>query len=134
MAKKQYKKGHKVQLTKNFSSVEFDSKGNNTDDKWTIIDIDHVKKLQELRDILGKPCHITSAYRGPTHNKAVGGVNASRHLFGDATDIIVRGATIDEVVEAAERLNFKGIGAYNTFVHLDSRPGNKARWDFRKKK
>jgi hypothetical protein len=37
-------------------------------------------KLQALRDRLGKPLIIRSAYRSPKHNRAVGGAQASKHL------------------------------------------------------
>jgi uncharacterized protein YcbK (DUF882 family) len=129
---RQYKKGHRVQLTKNFWSTEFDSKGGYADETYTIIDLDHVEKLQKLRDVVGKSIRITSAYRSPTHNKKVGGATKSRHLKGDATDIQIQGMTSQEIADLAEELDFKGIGIYNTFVHLDSRDGRKARWDFRR--
>lgn len=130
---RKYKKGVKVQLTKNFSSTEFDSKGGYPDEEWTIIDLDHVKNLQKLRDKVGTPCTITSAYRSPTHNAKVGGASNSRHKEGDATDVQFAGKTPKEVAAAAEEIGFQGIGIYDVFVHVDSRPGKKARWDFRTK-
>jgi uncharacterized protein YcbK (DUF882 family) len=136
---KRYKKGQAVKLTTNFWSTEFDSKGGHSDEEWTLIDLDHVKKLQELRDELNKLkrkkvfVRITSGYRSPTQNKAVGGVSRSRHVVGDATDIVVEGVLPNEVADLAEVLGFNGIGRYDTFTHVDSRP-YKARWDFRKKK
>ena len=129
---KRYKKGVRTRITKNFWSTEFDSKGGYEDEKWTLIDVDHVEKLQELRDKLGVSCKITSGFRGPTHNRAVGGASRSRHLMGDATDVQFKGISPDDVADAAEELGFDGIGRYNTFTHLDSR-GHKARWDFRRK-
>ena len=51
--KKKYKKGIRVQLSKNFWSTEFDSKSNYGDEEWTIIDTEHVEKLQKLREKLG---------------------------------------------------------------------------------
>ena len=44
-------------------------------------------KLQALRDRLGKPLIVRSAYRSPEHNRAVGGAKASKHLEGVAVDI-----------------------------------------------
>lgn len=129
---KQYKKGVRTQITKNFWSTEFDSKGGYEDEKWTLIDVDHVKMLQKLRDKLGASCKITSGYRSPTHNAAVGGSSRSRHKVGDATDVQFKGVSPDDVADAAEELGFDGIGRYNTFTHVDSR-GSKARWDFRRK-
>lgn len=43
--------------------------------------------LQPLRDSYQKPIKISSGYRCPLLNKAVGGVSASQHLKGEAADI-----------------------------------------------
>ena len=45
--------------------------------------------LQPLRDALGRPVRITSGFRCPKLNKAVGGATTSRHLSGQAADIAV---------------------------------------------
>jgi zinc D-Ala-D-Ala carboxypeptidase len=44
-------------------------------------------KLQALRDRLGKPLIVRSAYRSPEHNRAVGGAPRSKHMDGTAFDI-----------------------------------------------
>jgi len=46
-----------------------------------------VNVLQPLRDAVGHPIQITSGYRSPKVNKAVGGAKKSDHLFGYAADI-----------------------------------------------
>lgn len=43
--------------------------------------------LDPLRELYGKPIHISSGYRCPRLNKAVGGVANSQHLTGQAADI-----------------------------------------------
>jgi hypothetical protein len=43
--------------------------------------------LDAWRVAYGGPRIVNSAYRNPVHNNAVGGVPASRHLFGDAADL-----------------------------------------------
>ena len=48
-----------------------------------------VRILQPLRDAIGRPVRITSGFRCPKLNKAVGGVPTSRHLTGQAADIAV---------------------------------------------
>lgn len=45
--------------------------------------------LESVRIRYGKPIRITSGYRSPTLNKAVGGVNNSKHLYGLAVDISI---------------------------------------------
>lgn len=46
------------------------------------------KLLQPLRDILGKSIMVTSGYRSPEVNKAVGGVPTSQHMKGEAADLV----------------------------------------------
>ncbi len=55
-------------------------------------------KLQALRDRLGKPLIVRSAYHSPEHNRAVGGARASKHMDGTEegagdTDGVVRLST-----------------------------------------
>ena len=126
---KTFKKGDKAKLSANFSVAEFECKCDSCDE--TVINLDHVKRLQQLRDDLGSTITISSAYRCPAHNSAVGGEKNSMHMKGHATDITVKGMTPDEVADASEK--FDGLGRYDTFTHIDSR-GSKARWDFRAKK
>ena len=128
---KQYKKGVKTKITKNFSSNEFDCKCKNSNCQWTYIDVDHVKKLQKKRNKWKKPVKITSGYRCEDYNRLVGGATKSRHKVGDATDFEVEGLSPKEAANDCE--DFDGLGRYDTFTHADSR-GYKARWDFTKKK
>ena len=46
--------------------------------------------LQPIRDGLG-PVHVTSGYRCPALNKAIGGSASSAHSYGRAADIVVTG-------------------------------------------
>lgn len=43
--------------------------------------------LQPLRDALGVPIRVSSGYRSPRLNRAVGGSATSQHLVGQAADI-----------------------------------------------
>ena len=88
-----------------------------------------VSVLQNIRTHFGKPVTITSAYRTPAHNKKVGGVSDSQHLYGAAADIKVKGVSPERVAQYAEKLltGKGGIGVYDSFVHIDVRP-TKARW------
>jgi zinc D-Ala-D-Ala carboxypeptidase len=44
--------------------------------------------LERIRTTLNAPVVITSAYRGPMVNRAVGGVSSSDHMTGQAADIV----------------------------------------------
>lgn len=78
-------------------------------------------KLQALREKLGKPLIVRSAYRSREHNKAVGGAKASKHVEGTAFDISM--ANHDPVVfeAAAREVGFLGFGYYprSGFIHID---------------
>ena len=93
------------------------------------IDSELVNVLQKIRTHFGKAVTITSAYRTPGRNKAVGGETYSQHLYGRAADIKVKGVTPKAVAAYAETLlkNKGGIGTYSTFTHVDVR-STKARW------
>lgn len=93
------------------------------------IDTELVNVLQKIRTHFGKSVTITSAYRTPTRNKAVGGETYSQHQYGKAADIKVNGVTPKKVSAYAEKLLPKsgGIGTYGTFTHIDVR-STKARW------
>ena len=126
-------------MTKNFSKEEFDC----NDGSEMPINIYHnmvkvANQLQALRDYIGKPIQVNSAYRSEEYNASIGGVKNSQHIMGRAADIVIKGMTPIEVSKVIEELIDKGdilqggIGIYSSFVHYDIR-GNKARWDYSKK-
>ena len=44
--------------------------------------------LERIRATLGVPVIVTSGYRAPAVNRAVGGVTSSDHIQGHAADIV----------------------------------------------
>lgn len=60
--------------------------------------------LQPLRDRLGRPVVVSSGYRSPAVNTAVGGALASAHMSGRAADITVPGMSPLEVCQAIRTL------------------------------
>ena len=92
--------------------------------------------LQCIREHFGKAVTITSGYRTPAHNAAVGGAKSSQHLLGRAADIRVQGVSVEDVAAYAESLmpDWGGVGRYpikagraTGWVHVDTR-ADKARW------
>jgi uncharacterized protein YcbK (DUF882 family) len=75
--------------------------------------------LQTIRDHLGKPIRVNSAFRSPAHNKAIGGASNSLHTLGLAADVVIDGMTPIEVASLANDMGLGGIKAYPTFTHID---------------
>ncbi|WP_114964308.1 YcbK family protein [Alkalilacustris brevis] len=81
-------------------------------------------RLQALRDRLGKPLIVRSAYRSPAHNRNVGGTPASKHMEGTAFDIAMANHDPEVFEAAAREVGFLGFGFYprSGFMHIDLGP------------
>lgn len=64
--------------------------------------------LDPLREELGVPIRVTSAYRSPRVNAAVGGSSTSRHMLGLAADIKAKGFDARQVVATIDRMQQEG--------------------------
>ena len=87
-----------------------------------------VRIADQIREHFGSPARVISGLRCPAHNSSptVGGATGSRHIKGDAADIVVKGVAPRTVAQYAESIGIKGIGLYETskdgyFVHIDTR-------------
>lgn len=93
------------------------------------MDDEFMDKLQTLRENVGFPLYITSAYRDVTHSieakkieegKSKGGT----HTLGCAVDIKIQGAQAVVLLKKALEIGFTGFGisqtGKNRFIHLDS--------------
>jgi hypothetical protein len=95
-----------------------------------------VANIQELQAKLLErypELKVTSGYRDPAHNAAVGGAKNSQHTHGRAIDMSFKGiddARQREIVEYARQLGARGLGYYpnSQSVHFDVRPGAPAAW------
>jgi hypothetical protein len=105
---------------KNFTPREIACKGTGQ----LMVDETALDKLQELRDALGVPLIIVSAYRSPEHNKAVGGAQNSYHMKGCAFDVSMANQDPDVFEIAAREVGFRGFGYYakQGFLHIDLGP------------
>lgn len=91
-----------TQLTKNFSLEELTAsataKAKKIDNTPTLQVRANLEKLckevlQPIRDKYGKAITVTSGYRSPKLNAAVGGVKTSQHMVGQAADIKCTGTS-----------------------------------------
>ncbi len=74
-----------------------------------------------VRGHFGAPAIVSSGVRCPTHNEAVGGAAASRHMAGKAMDFTVRGRSAAEVlsyVQAQPETRY-AYAIDGNFVHMD---------------
>ena len=87
-------------------------------------------KLQYIRDIVGKPLYINSAYRDKLVNSAVGGSRTSFHCIGSAADVSIMNLdkdeqkTLEKAIYSSHPCEFI---KYDTFYHIAydfSRLGN----------
>ena len=88
------------------------------------------KRLDELREAIGRPLYLNSAARSKSHNKTVGGHAKSLHVYDDpyhptggccAVDIRCLDAEFRaDIVHAALSYGFS-CGIAKTFVHVDDR-------------
>ena len=105
---------------KDFSPAEIACRGSGS----LRINEEALDKLQALRDRLGKPLIVRSAYRSPEHNRAVGGAGRSKHLDGAAFDIDMANHDPVAFEAAAREVGFLGFGFYprSGFTHVDLGP------------
>lgn len=103
----------------NFSPEEMACRGTGK----VAIDERSMDMLQELRNRLGKPIIVNSAYRSPEHNRRVGGAKGSYHMKAMAFDCRQDNQDPQEFIYHAKQVGFRGIGQYadKGFTHIDTR-------------
>ena len=77
--------------------------------------------MEEVRALLDKPITISSGYRSPKLNKAIGGSKTSAHMQGLACDFVCRafGSPLAVATEIAEStIQFDQLIYEGTWVHL----------------
>jgi hypothetical protein len=82
--------------------------------------------LEELQALLGAPLAITSAYRSPALNAAVGGVPHSRHALGLAADFVCPGfgspLEVARAIAASSLVYDQVIHEFGRWVHFGLAP------------
>lgn len=93
------------------------------------------RELDTVRGAWGSPIGVTSWYRPPEINAAVGGVANSQHIHGSAADIYTmngRGQEFERWLDSnvwADRALGYGVASGKGFTHLDLRQGH-IRWHY----
>ena len=82
-----------------------------------------VGMLDEARHRLGRVMRITSGFRTPERNKAVGGASQSSHLTGYAVDIYAPTAEDKaDLLRILYKVGFRRFGIMATGIHVDNDP------------
>jgi len=101
----------------NFKEKEFECKCGCGFNK---IDKDFVILLDFIRDEIKEPLIINSACRCISHNQNIGGSPTSSHLHGLAVDLKIENSNKRyKVLNLLLGMNFKRIGIYDDFIHID---------------
>ena len=79
-----------------------------------------ISALDKTREQYGKPIFVTSGYRCPELNKAVGGVNSSQHVKGEAADLV--GRNDDETRKIFETA--KALGNFDQLLYEKNSKGS----------
>ena len=131
-----------MQLTNNFSLIELTSsetavrKGiDNTPSHEVVLNLKSLCEniLQPVRNKYGKSINITSGYRSPKLNKAIGGSSSSDHCFGYAADFTVPFEDYAAVFEILKSYNFDqliwefGTSTAPQWIHVSFRPAGNRR-------
>lgn len=76
--------------------------------------------LEAARAAYGRPIVVTSGVRCAAHNAAVGGVEDSEHVSGEAADLACR-TSVERwrLVESLRLAGFRRIVLYRAHVHVD---------------
>ncbi len=126
-----------AQISNNFSWSEFEK--SDTAKRLRITNVitttevrDAVKALvlnvlQPLRDAWGGPLKINSGYRCKALNEAVGGVETSQHVKGEAADVACTDPLALAKLVKRMRLPYDQMGVYASFVHFSYRRDGKNR-------
>lgn len=92
-----------MQLSPHFTLAEMVRTSHRSVDNWPPRNV--IEKLQELAQTLLEPIrekfgalYVTSGYRCPTLNVAIGGATDSAHLYGCAADLVPASASLEEVM------------------------------------
>ncbi|WP_375291812.1 D-Ala-D-Ala carboxypeptidase family metallohydrolase [Qipengyuania sp.] len=84
-----------------------------------------VEVLEPVRTHFGRPVVVSSGYRGPELNRAIGGASSSQHCKGEAADITVPGIHVLDVAQWIQRnLRYDQlIYEFGRWVHVSYRHG-----------
>jgi len=118
------------QVAENFILNEYVKIPEANGDPHIYVDAQIALHAQDLRDAWGGPLILSSTYRSPEYNDAIGGAVYSRHQFGDAVDVKAPSVqTAQDLynlaryldVDYLEPASLTIVGKNTPWIHLDDR-------------
>jgi zinc D-Ala-D-Ala carboxypeptidase len=116
------------ELTDSETAKRLRIKNEPTKDQWINLFAIRDNVLNPLREKFGKPIRITSGFRSPELNKAVGGKPTSQHTKGEAVDITaINKADNKELFELCKTLEFDQLidESNLTWIHISYKVPNR---------
>ena len=89
--------------------------------RYGVAQVHLLESMQDLRDESGGPIYVNSAYRSPAYNATVGGVEHSRHMYGDSVDMTSGVLSLEALGALCDTLGADYVGYYETHIHCDWR-------------
>lgn len=100
------------------------------------------RAFERIRELCEFALIVDSAYRTTEYNASIGGAAGSQHIQGRALDLkpaaMPKGALgryqdrLNRLLSAAKKARseklLNGIGIYDGFIHIDTRPGTQVTW------
>lgn len=97
------------------------------EEKWLVANATNFARVfGEIREKYGSPIALTSGYRPPHINRAVGGATRSQHQFARAGDIYCLDGNMPrllQVIKGVDGVTGIGLGGCRGFWHIDTRSG-----------
>ena len=97
--------------------------GNDEKGKLGTVNPGILGKFKEIQSQAGTQLSVTSGFRDPAHNAAVGGAKNSAHTRGNAVDVTFGGGVPEtlKLIDIASKAGIGGIGVYRPGVlHFDT--------------
>jgi len=95
------------------------------------MNVNFLKRLDQLRERCAFPFVITSGFRDETHPNEVEKDSPGTHTMGIAVDVAVsNGYERRRIVEEALKMGFNGVGVAKSFVHVDDRVSPPVIWSY----
>lgn len=93
---------------------------------WVIANLKEVcKQADKIRETLDRAVSVNSGFRCKKYNRSIGGAMFSQHVKGTALDLNIgfQGKWVLAIFNIAKTIpGIGGVGIYDTFCHIDTRP------------